>query len=291
MRTLEFAFKESITGIIRNGLMSVASIGTVALALVVLGSFVLLAFGLNHAVESQLAKFEMAAWMTDGATDMQVADLEALIKSVPHVQSVERVSAEATWEKIKQDWKGRVNIEGVRPGSLTAHFRVKLDDPRYTTEAAEAIRKFPRVEEVIEAQQVVEQVVNFADIIKLASWGVGGILFLISAFIVSNTIRLTLYARRREIRIMQLVGATNWFIRLPYVFEGIILGAIGGGIACGLIFGGAHYLNEAVTKIMPLLTQVSSGLDPLQFNGGLVAAGCLIGMSGSLMSIRKFLKA
>ena len=180
---------------------------------------------------------------------------------------------------------------GVEPTMLTSHFRVKLDDAKYTPQTADAIRKLPRIEEVIEGRQLVEQVVKFADFVKLAGWCSAGVLFLVAAFIISNTIRLTLYARRREIKIMQLVGATNWFIRLPYVFEGTVLGAIGGGAACLAILGGGQYLNSEVTRIMPLLAQFSSGVDPLRFYGGLVAAGCIIGAMGSLFSIRRFLKA
>ena len=291
MRSLEFAIRESITGIVRNGLMAVASITTVALSLAVVGGVALLALGSNNAVQTQLSKFEIAVWLSNQATEKDTIDRELDIRALPHVKEVELQTAQATWDKIKQDWQGRVNLNGVQPGSLTDHFRIKLDDPRFTGDITEAIRKMPHVEEVIEGQEVVDQVVRFADFVKLVGWCAAGLLFLAAAFIISNTIRLTLYARRQEIKIMQLVGATNWFIRLPFVFEGTVLGAAGGGVACLLIFGGTHYLEEVVTKIMPLLTQFSSGIDPTQFYGALVGAGCFVGAAGSMVSIRRFLRA
>lgn len=271
--------------------MSMASISTVALSLSVVGGVVLLALGLNNAVQTQLSKFEIAVWLDNSTTAQDRIDLDANIRALPYVQSVELQTAQATWDKIKSDWRDRVNLNGVQPTSLTDHFRIKLKDPRYTAATTKAIRKMPKVEEVIEGQQIVDQVVRFADFIKLVGWVAAGLLFLTAAFIVSNTIRLTLYARRREIKIMQLVGATNWFIRMPFVFEGMVLGVIGGGIACLIIFGGSHYLQEVVTKIMPLLAQFSSGMDPTRFYGALAAAGCFVGAAGSLMSIRRFLKA
>lgn len=290
MRSLEFAIRESITGIIRNGLMSMASITTVALSLAVVGSFVLLALGLNNVVQSQLSKFEIAVWMDGKASEMQIADVDTQLRSLPHVKSVEHRTPEYTWEKIRKDWKDKVNLNGVKPDSITHHFLVRLDDQRYTQATTEKIRKFGHVEEVIAAQKVVEHMVRFSDLVELIGWVAAGVLFLVAAFIVSNTIRLTLYARRREIKIMQLVGATNWFIRMPFFFEGMVLGAVGGAVAGAMIFGGSHYLDEMVTKIMPMLAQFSSGLDPMRFYGALVAAGCFVGAAGSLMSIRRFLK-
>jgi cell division transport system permease protein len=271
--------------------MAMASITTVALSLAVVGGVVLLALGSNNAVQTQLSKFEIAVWLNSQVTAKDRIDLDSEIRAMPHVQEVELQTAQATWDKIKQDWQGKVNLNGVQPGALTDHFRIKLDDPRFTGDTAEAIRKLPQIEEVIEGQDVVDQVVRFADFVKLVGWCAAGLLFLAAAFIVSNTIRLTLYARRQEIKIMQLVGATNWFIRLPFVFEGTALGAIGGGVACLLVFGAAHYLEEVVTKIMPLLAKFSSGTDPVQFYGALVVAGCFVGAAGSMVSIRRFLRA
>lgn len=291
LRSLEFAVSESITGVIRNGLMSMASVTTVGLSLAVLGSFVLLALGLNHAAESQLNKFEIAVWVDQSATQAQVQDMGKKIKAMPHVESADLVTAKATWDKIKRDWRGRIDLNGVQPATLTDHFRVKMDDPARIVDTAQKIRKMGKVEEVIEGRQVVDQVVRFAYLVKVAGGCAAGVLFLIAGFIVSNTIRLTLYARRREIKIMQLVGATNWFIRLPFVFEGTILGAVGAGIACLIIYGVIRYVGQAVTQIMPLLAQFSSGIDPTQFYIGMVFTGCFIGAMGSMMSIRRFLKA
>lgn len=291
LRTLEFALVESTVGIVRNGLMSLASITTVGLSLAILGGFVLLALGVSNVVETQLDKFEIAVWLENDTPKDVIAKLNEEIKSLPHVESVEHVTSQETWERIKEDWEDEVELSGIEPEALTDHFRVKMNHARYTAAACTSIKELPRVKEVIEARQVVAQVVRFADLVRLIGLCTSVVLFLIAAFIVSNTIRLTVYARRREIHIMQLVGATNWFIRLPFVFEGMILGAAGGGLACALIIGGSQYVTKVVTQIMPLLGQFSSGVDPLQFCASLVVMGCVVGAVGSTISIRRFLKA
>lgn len=291
LRTLEYAAVESVVGIGRNGLMSVASITTVGLSLAILGSFVLLALGLNNVVQAQLDKFEISVWLKTDISERQVAELSKSIRSLPHVQSANLETAEATWEKIKASWQDKIELGGVEPSVLSDHFRVKLDDPRFTEATSDRIRDMTAVDEVIEGRMVVEHMTRFADLMKLIGAGAALMLFLVAAFIISNTIRLTVYARRREIKIMQLVGATNWFIRLPFVFEGTILGGIGGIIACVVVLGGTRYISRIVTQMMPLLQQCSSGVDPSQFFVGLVILGCFVGMMGSLISIRRFLKA
>jgi cell division transport system permease protein len=291
LRSLEHAVCESVIGIRRNGLMSMASITTIGLSFAVLGAFVLLILGLNNVAQSLLKEFEIGVFLTQDTTEDDVSELRMLIRALPHVQTVEFISKEAAWEKVKADLSDQIQLSGVEENPLPHKFCVKLDHPRYTIQVASAIRKMDRVDEVVEARQIVVKVVGFADLVKLIGGLAAGGLFLVTAFIISNTIRLTVYARRKEISIMQLVGASNWFIRLPLVFEGIILGAIGGGIACLLIFGGAHYIKQTVIKVLPLLGQYSSDVEPLYFFGGLVALGCLTGATGSLISIRRFLRA
>ena len=291
LRSLEYAAVESVTGIRRNSLMSMVSITTVGLSLAILGGFTLLILGLHNVAETLPNKLEIAVFLDKDIPEADMVELDSKIRYLPHVESVQLMEADAAWEKFKHDLGDQVELGGVEQNPLPDSFRVKVDDPRYAVATADAIRKMDHIDEVNEGRKEVEQIVRFSDLIKLIGGLSAAVLFLVTMFLISNTIRLTVWARRREIRIMQLVGATNWFIRLPLVFEGIILGAIGGGIACLLVFGGASYVTQLATEIMPLLGQFSSSVDPLYFFGGLVAVGCLTGMMGSLISIRRFLKA
>jgi len=290
LRTLSYAIAESAVGIARNGLMSMASVIIIALSFGILGAFVLLALGLNNATQSILKDFEIGVFLKKGTSEADVAELGSQLRSMPHVASVKLMPKDVAWEQRQAELRGQIELSGVEENPLPDKFRVRLDDPRYTARIAKAVRRMPHVDEVAEAQQIVEQVVSIADAVKLIGAASAGVLFLVTAFIISNTIRLTLHARRREIRIMQLVGATNWFIRLPLVLEGIILGAVGGGIAYLIVLGGSHYVTQEVTRRVPLFERFASGVDPVYFLVSMVALGCLVGAAGSLVSIRRFLR-
>ena len=269
--------------------MSLASIITMGLALSVLGGFSLLVLGLSNTAKTQLQKFEVAAFVKKGTPDSTVKELEKKIKKLPHIKTVQLVGADEAWREFRRDMSGNVDLTGVKHNPLPDTFRITTDDPASTPAIAGYIRKMSGIDEVNEASREIEQVMRLANLIKLIGGIAVALLFLVTAFIVGNTIRMTVYARRREIRIMQLVGATNWFIRMPFVFEGTILGTVGGGIACVLVYFGAHYVSRTATRIMPLLSQFTSNVDPLQFFLCIVLVGGMLGMMSSMISVRRFL--
>lgn len=271
--------------------MSFVSVSTLALTLAVLGAFGLLIFWLHGVAGTLPSKLEVAVFLKKDAPSQQVLEIRSKIASMRHVKSAQIIPAEIGWMEFKKSMGGQLELSGVEGNPLPDMIRVKLDDPRHIVGTADKIRKLQFVDEVNEGRKLVDELVRFADLIKLLGGAAGLILFLVTTFIISNTIRLTVFARRREIRIMQMVGATNWFIRLPLMFEGMILGAIGGALACGLIYAAATYIVKVVTRVMPLLAQFSVNVEPLQFVGGLTLVGCMVGAVGSMISIRRFLNA
>ncbi|HEY3298861.1 MAG TPA: permease-like cell division protein FtsX [Armatimonadota bacterium] len=293
-RSLEYAIKEAFSAIRRNFFYSFASIITVALTLGVLGGFVLFALSLNNAAGIELNKFEISAWLDNSKTADDITGIQQQIKGMGHVASVQFVPADQTWDNIKKNWGNDEVVQNVDPKAVMSkldYFRIRLDDPRYTKSTSVALRAMPHVEKVIDGREIVEQVSRAADLVKYTGIGLAGLFLLIAVFVISNTLRLMVSARRREIRIMQLVGASNWFIRLPMVLEGTILGIIGGAVACGLVLGGGHYVSRWALEQLPKLGQFSSGIEPLWLLGALVGLGWLIGAGASLISIQRFLKA
>lgn len=289
LRGLEYGVVESATAIRRNLLISIASIFTVALTLTVLAGFALFSLWLNNAAQSVLGKFEIAVFLDKGVPNADIVELREKIKNLPHVANVSLETADEAWAKMKQNL-GDAIASGVATNPLPDSLRVKADDPKYTAQIAAAITKMQNVDTVRDGMDYVDPVVSIARVIKLASGIAAGILFLVTAFLIGNTIRLTVYARRREIRIMQLVGATNWFIRMPFFFEGITLGALGGGFAYLTMYGSSYYLTRFIERNVPLLGQFSTDVDPLMLAGGIVVLGCLMGGISSLVSMRRFLK-
>lgn len=290
LRSLEFAVREAFVSIWRNGLMSIASVTTISLSLAVLGGFALLVLWLNGVAKSLSEELEICVFMKFRATPQEIAQVHDYLSQMQHVKAFTHIPAAQVWEQAKQSYKGYIDLTGIPNVSLGDEFIIKLDNAKHTSSVANEIARLKGVDEVLAPRKEAKEIVRFSNFVEILGASASGVLLIITAFIISNAIRLTVFARRREIRIMQLVGATNWFIRLPFLLEGIILGAIGGAIACGIVLGGAFYVTKVVTRMWPLLERYPGNIEPSQLLGGMVGLGCCIGLVGSFMSIRKFLK-
>ena len=291
LRGLEYAIVEAFVSIRRNGLMSFVSVSTLALTLAVMGAFGLLILWLQSVAGTLPNKLEIAVFLDKATTSEDAATIRSRVAALPHVRSADLIPADVGWREFKKSMGGELELQGVENNPLPDMIRVKVGHAERIVATADEIRAMAHVDEVNEGRSMVDGLVRFAHLIKILGGAAGIVLFLVTMFIISNTIRLTVFARRREIKIMQMVGATNWFIRLPLMLEGMVLGAIGGALACGLIWFATTHVVKAATRIMPLLCQFSLCLEPIQFIGGLILMGCLVGAIGSMISMRRFLKA
>lgn len=288
-RNIEFLIQEAFTGIRRNGVMAFASISTVALSLSVLGAFVLAAIGANNFAARQMNEFEIAVFMTGKATQALADKTAERIREMPGVESVTVKDRQREWAAFKRQHPD-IESAGLPLNPLPYALVVKLADKSRTAAVASQIRRMPGIDRVQEAQATLERVMAVARVIRVISIVGGWMLLITAVFIISNAIRLTLYARRREIRIMQLVGATNSFIRIPLVIEGIVFGAAGALAAWVLLQAGAGYLAHAARTVLPLLADAGSDISPGEMAAALVTVGVAIGALGSLVSIRRFLR-
>jgi cell division transport system permease protein len=209
--------------------MAVASISTVALSMAVLGAFMLLALGSHRFVERQLAGFQIKVFTPTGATQAQATKLQDAIKNLPLTKRAELLSRESEWKQFKRNVNTDFDLGGVVGNILPFAIDVESKDSRQTDVLASQIRKLQGVAKVNNASEEYGRVKAVADLVRVLGFTVAIILCFTTVIIISNAIRLTVFARRHEIKIMQLVGATNWFIRIPLVLEGIVLGAIGAG--------------------------------------------------------------
>ena len=287
LSSIEFLIQEAFTGIRRNGLMAFAAISTVALSLGVLGAFVLVALGANHFAASQIGKFEIAVYMQTGASRTQAQKVASLVERITDVRSVKVLSKDEEWAKFK---RSNPNIEsaGLQNNPLPHSIDVRVSDPSRTTAIANKIRMMEGVRTVRDGRDALGRLMAIARVVRGIS-AAGVIVLLITAvFIISNAIKLTLYARRREIRIMKLVGATNWFVRVPLIIEGVVFGATGAFAAWLLLRLGGGYVSRTV-EAMPFMAQFSSDLQPAQLAFALIMLGVIIGAVGSFVSIRRFL--
>ena len=271
--------------------MAFASISTIALSLGVLGAFVLAALGANNFAAAQISQFQIVAF--GKGNDISAADeTVASIKKIAGVSSVTLQDRDKEWAEFKRQYPNInvAGVRGVRGNPLPYRMDIKVSDPERISAIADKIRLMPEIDNVNEAREIHGRVMALARAVRVVS--VAGVLILLitAVFIISNAIKLTLYARRREIRIMQLVGATNWFIRIPLVIEGIVFGAIGALVAWLLLHVGTIYLAHTVGEITRLFERFQSGIEPGQMALSMVVLGAMIGAAGSFVSIRRFLR-
>lgn len=290
LRNFEYLIQDAFIGIWRNGIMAIASISTIALSMAILGAFLLLAIGSHRFADKQLASFQIAAFLQDGASQSRAEEVRAEIAELPLASKVVLKSRDAEWAEFKQKMNADLNLSGVIGNPLPYAINIESKDPYKTSVLVQQIRKIKNVD-YVEDSSSYTKVKALAGIVRALGTTVAIILCFTTILIISNAIRLTMFARRQEIRIMQLVGATNWFIRVPLVIEGIVFGAIGACIAGGLIAVCSDYIGKMLSKSFPLmLRDMSSGVPHAEFAMTLAIAGALVGALGSIVSIRRFLK-
>jgi cell division transport system permease protein len=295
-------FREGAKNIVRNGWMSFASASAISISLFILGVFLLLAVNVNHWTKEVENQVEINVYLEMTATATQVTELQNEIGSIPEVSKVEFVSKDQgidiLREKLGAD--GDSILEGFDGDGnpLPDAFNVQVTEPRQVSIAAEKIealdqgQKEPRIWKVDYGKGTVESLFRVTKIVQ----NVGLILVIglafTAMFLISNTIKLTILARRREIGIMKLVGATNNFIRWPFFIEGAMLGIVGSLIpVIILLYGYWQLVDRSRLALGTLMIQMM----PLSEIGPKIALlllgiGFLIGVWGSTISVRKFLK-
>jgi cell division transport system permease protein len=288
--SFEFAVREALTNIRRNGVSALATVSTVAISFAVLGVFLVAFFVVERLAGSWKGRIEVAAFLEDSVSREQVREIEAVIAGLPHVAETVFVPNEQAWPAFRKEMGfGSADDLGGIANPLPDAFKIKVDDPRYIIPVAEAVRRIRGIEHVREWATVARRLVAVSDFVKIGGAIAGFLLFLGMAAVVSNALHLTIHARRRDISIMRLVGATDWFIRLPLVLEGVLLGLLGAAVAAGVVILAYDWGVAALARAAPLVDRFYAGLPALQFGLLLAALGMLVGFGGSLVSMRRYL--
>ncbi|MGM9562373.1 MAG: permease-like cell division protein FtsX [Phascolarctobacterium sp.] len=290
--TKEYFVKETYKSIRRNGFMSFASISTVAVSLLVLGMFLMIFLNTNNLAQYLESQVQVSVYMQDNATGQELAAVKEKLTKMPGVVKVTQVSkteALARFKKRLGDQDQLLNSLG-KENPFPNSFEVQVDNPERIKMLTPQIGQLPKVETAKFGQEVVEHLFQLTKILRF-----GGILLVVflamaTLFIISNTIRLTVFARRKEVIIMKYVGATDWFIRWPFLLEGMTLGFFGAVIAFILINSIYSGLLERIHATLAFLPLLPSSPLLLYVDLFLLFAGTGIGALGSYISLRKFLR-
>lgn len=281
--------------------MFFTAITTVAITLFVVGFFFILVYDVQEIITSIKSQVEVAVYLKDNITDDLKVYLEEEINSWDEVASVEFVSKEAAFERFKEQNEGSDILKEIQGNPLPASFEITLSDPekvelvalRFVDREGEFIEG---VDDVIYGQDYVQKLFAITAIVGTIAFIIIAVLLLATVVLIFNTIRLSIHARRQEVEVMKLVGATNWFVRIPFLFEGFFEGFAGGIVSVVLLYFLSEYLlvigERAIAETMHIRNLAITGTDSiiLYIYAALVVFGCLIGLASSGFALKRYLK-
>lgn len=290
---LRYFIAETGTNLRRNLLMSVAAISTVTISLLLLGGVLLLGLVVQNMTRTWEAKVEVSIFLLDNASEGEIQELTRQLTEMDEVQNVEFVSKADAFEEFKQQWADQPEFwENLPPDALPASLRVKLTDAEYAEPVAAIMEGAPGVDEIHFGGEIIRRLLQVNSLLRTITFVMSLILLIASGALIANTIRVAIYARRDEIGIMKLVGATNWFIRVPFMMEGVFAALVGAAIAGGIVLLADNLLFDRMGRALPFLANVVtfSSADIATVLLVLVGVGAAVGLVGSSMALRRFLE-
>lgn len=292
-RSLEFQIIETLTNIRRNALMALAAMTNMAACLFFLGVFALVMWNVHAATRQSAEGVRIVVYLNRGT---EVAQAEELAQSLraKHASLVREMRVLGASEVLHEAERWGAPIEGYESENnpFGPVIEIALTDPSHWQELVATARGDQRVDDVRSGGVILDALASFQRMGRVGGATLVVLLSFASLLTISNTIRLTIYARRREIRIMQIVGATPGFIRAPFLFEGILQGIVGGLVATGVLLPLYWLLGDWVTSNLPAFGKwfVSGSRELTCIFGGLITIGVVFGALGSWISVRRYLE-
>ncbi|MGG5460348.1 permease-like cell division protein FtsX [Clostridium sp. B9] len=296
--TVGYFISDAFKSLKRNRTISIASVATVLTTLFIFGAFLLTALNVKAGVTDVQDKVEVKVFLKDDIKQDQQKAIEDKLKTISGVKEVVFESKDQAFENMENtsDYNKEILAGYSKENNpLPASYIVRLTSSDIATSVEEGVKvdgKFmPGIEDVGNDEQLLGTINAFVKIINTVGLVLGVIFIGVSLFLIVNTIKITVYSRRREVGIMKFVGATDWFIRWPFVIEGVIIGLIGAVLSTGLLYGGYHWLYGKImagsSLYMPQLVAPSYVLTTMSWQ--FILAGIVIGALGSIIALRKFL--
>jgi cell division transport system permease protein len=285
---VQFFLGEVGANFTRNAAMQFTAIGTVAVTIVMLGTFLYVRETLASFGEGILKQIEIAVYLDDGITDDQAKALGETLAGDTRIVVARYVPRAEGLREMRQRLGSDFDTSLLTANPLPNAYRVQTRNADDVPAVAAAIAKLPGVAKVDFAADTVTKLLRAADVVGRAGLGMIALLVLTTAIIIANTIRLTVFARRREIAIMQLVGATGTYIRMPFIAEGLIAGVTGALVAIGVL---AIAQLQLVPKIAATLQFIPFQVNDLQLAGELLLVGAAVGLVASWFSVGRYLRA
>ena len=292
INTITYFIVDALKSIKRNITVSFAAMLTVLVTFFVLGTFTLVGLNFNKTIEDVADKIEIKVYLQDDIKLVNQREVEIKLAEQEGVKAVTYESKDEAFTKLKKDLEGNSGmLEGysLENNPLASSYIVTLEDASYAGDVSKAVEDMTGVESITNQQELIEKISRVVDFVQI----LGVVLFFVfigvSIFLIMNTIKLAVYSRRREVGIMKFVGATDWFIRWPFVIEGMIIGAVGSLLATAILYFiyrgvfGFIASNLLIANLVPVSFVLTTLL------GGFLLGGILVGAIGSIAALRKFL--
>lgn len=291
--SLKYLTHEGFRNVWVNRLMSLASVTVLMACLIIMGAGIMIYFNINNVVDKVQSQNVVMVYVADDASEDETTQIGTSLKGISNVESCEFVPKEIAFQEQIQSMGGDAALfEGFDEIPLPDAYKVTVKDLSQFENTVSQIKQINKVDSVRENSDLASKLLSLRHAVSIVSVGLVVMLFLVALFIISNTIRITMFSRKLEISIMKAVGATNWFIRWPFMIEGMILGTISGIVSLGVLWG----LYAVAEKVFAqTLSLIGFSLVPFseywwQILLVFVAIGLFTGGFGSLVSMAKYLK-
>ena len=292
LSSLGYLLKEGVKNIWSNRTMSFASVGVLVSCLLLTGAAVLFSMNVDVAMKSLEGNNSTTVYLQEGLPTLTSLRVGQEIKQLDNIEECEFVSKQdAVQNMLDMLGDDGTVLEGLLGDEnfLPDAFRISMKDLNLYDETAAQIEAINGVDEIIDYSDIAEQLTSLDNLVTSVGFWIVLILSLVSLFIISNTIRVTMFSRRLEISIMKSVGATKWFVRVPFIVEGVIIGLLSGGVASGLLVLVYNKLVSSIASI-PLFSPVDIGPITWRITLIFMLAGALFGALGGLITLGKYLK-
>lgn len=291
--SLKYLTHEGFRNVWVNRLMSLASVTVLMACLIIMGAGIMIYFNINNVVDKVQSQNVVMVYVADDASEDETTQIGTSLKDISNVESCEFVPKEVAFQEQIQSMGGDAALfEGFDEIPLPDAYKVTVKDLSQFENTVSQIKQINKVDSVRENSDLASKLLSLRHAVSIVSVGLVIMLFLVALFIISNTIRITMFSRKLEISIMKAVGATNWFIRWPFMIEGMILGTISGIVSLGVLWGLYAVAEKVFAQTLSLI-----GFSLVPFSGYwwqillvFVAIGLFTGGFGSLVSMAKYLK-
>lgn len=289
--SVEFFIVEAFRSFRRQALMSSVAIVTIAVSLVIFGTFLLLAMNLGNIIGTISSRLDLVAYSTKDLSAQDVGLIQVKIAKIPGVEKVDFISKEDAWKKFKEDFGQKLSLDdAVHENPLPQTFAVRVRTPELLPQVAKEVSSIDVIDEVRYSGKLIDQMKSLVSAVRVGGFSLVILLSFATLLIVVNTIRLTVLARETDIYIMKLVGATDTFVKLPFIIEGIIIGLIGGAGAFLILKFSYEAVSIRIAQALPFLPIFSNQFLLTFIYGSVVCGGMALGMLGGYISVSRALK-